>query len=225
MPPTISSSSDDAPGAALREALVRTMRGLEADGLNRAAAGNASARCGAHFLITPTGVLPADLAAEAMVEMTLDGTPLASRYRPSSEWRFHAGLYAARPDAGAVVHVHSPHATALACCRREIPPFHYMVAVAGGATIPCAPYATFGTEALSRAVVGALAERNACLLANHGLVAIGPDLARARRLAVEVEELARQYLLALAAGGPVLLNDAEIADAIRQFKGYGQQDI
>ena len=223
MPPTTSSSSEGA-DVALREELVRTMRGLEADGLNRAAAGNASVRCGAHFLITPTGVLPPALSAEAMVEMTLDGTPLASRWRPSSEWRFHAGLYAARPDAGAVVHVHSPHATALACCRREIPPFHYMVAVAGGATIPCAPYATFGTEALSRAVVGALAGRRACLLANHGLVTIGPDLARAWRLAVEVEELARQYVLALAAGGPVLLNDAEIADAIRQFKGYGQQD-
>ena len=115
-------------------------------------------------------------------------------------------------------------ATALACTRREIPPFHYMVAVAGGATIPCAAYATFGTEALAQAVVAALAGRSACLLANHGLVAIGPSLARARRLAVEVEELARQYLLALDAGGPVLLNDAEIADAIRQFKGYGQQD-
>jgi len=96
--------------------------------------------------------------------------------------------------------------------------------VAGGATIPCAPYATFGTEALSQAVVTALAGRKACLLANHGLVAIGPSLARAWRLAVEVEELARQYVLALAVGGPVLLNDAEIADASRQFKGYGQQD-
>jgi len=225
MPPTTSSSSDGAAPApaALREDLVRTMRGLEADGLNRAAAGNASVRNGAHFLITPTGVLPADLSAAAMVEMTLDGTPLSTSYRPSSEWRFHAGIYAARPDAGAVVHVHSPYATALACTRREIPPFHYMVAVAGGATIPCAPYATFGTEALSQRVVAALAGRNACLLANHGLVAIGPDLARARRLAVEVEELARQYLLALDAGGPVLLNDVEIADAIRQFKDYGQQ--
>jgi len=224
MPPTTSSSSDGPPSVVLREELVRTMRGLEVDGLNRAAAGNASARCGAHFLITPTGVLPADLEPAAMVEMTLDGTPLATRYRPSSEWRFHAGIYGARPDAGAVVHVHSPYATALACTRREIPPFHYMVAVAGGATIPCAPYATFGTEALAQAVVAALAGRSACLLANHGLVAIGPSLARARRLALEVEELARQYLLALGAGGPVLLNDAEIADAIRQFKGYGQQD-
>jgi L-fuculose-phosphate aldolase len=224
MPPTTSSSSDHSPSAALREDLVRTMRGLEADGLNRAAAGNASARCGAHFLITPTGVLPAELQPGAMVEMTLDGTPLTAHFRPSSEWRFHAGIYAARPDAGAVVHVHSPYATALACTRREIPPFHYMVAVAGGATIPCAAYATFGTESLAQAVVAALAGRSACLLANHGLVAIGPSLPRARRLAVEVEELARQYLLALGAGGPVLLNDAEIADAIRQFKGYGQQD-
>ncbi len=209
---------------ALREELVRTMRRLEADGLNRAAAGNASVRAGAGFLVTPTGIVPSALGADQIVEMTLDGRPVDSRFRPSSEWRFHAGIYAARPDAAAVVHVHSPHATALACARREIPPFHYMVAVAGGATIPCAPYATFGTEALSRRVVEGLAGRKACLLANHGLVALGPSLARAHRLAVEVEELARQYLLALGAGGPVLLNDEEIADAIRQFGDYGQQD-
>jgi len=218
-----SSSSEAGEEQALRAALLRTMRDLAADGLNRAAAGNASVRCGDRFLITPTGVLPADLEPAMMVAMTLDGTPLDQHYRPSSEWRFHAGIYAARADAGAVVHVHSPYATALACARREIPPFHYMVAVAGGANIPLAPYATFGTEALSQQVVTALAQRRACLLANHGLVAIGTDLARAQRLTVEVEELARQYLLALDAGGPVLLSDDEIADALRQFKGYGQQ--
>ena len=223
MRPMSSSSSEARDEPALREALARTMRELAADGLNRAAAGNASARCGDHFLITPTGVLPVDLEPEMMVAMSPDGTPRDGRFRPSSEWRFHAGIYAARADAGAVVHVHSPYATALACARREIPPFHYMVAVAGGATIPLAPYATFGTEALSRHVVSALADRRACLLANHGLVALGADLARAQRLTVEVEELARQYLLALDAGGPVLLSDDEIADALRQFKGYGQQ--
>ena len=219
-----SSSSSDTADNALREALVAALRRLEHDGLNRAAAGNASARADAGFLITPTGVLPADLAPGKIVPLAQDGTPLDTRYRPSSEWRFHAGIYATRPDVGAIVHVHSPYATALACARREIPPFHYMVAIAGGANIPLAPYATFGTAALSDAVVGALRERRACLMANHGLIATGVDLPRALRLTVEVEELARQYLLALDAGGPVLLTDDEIADALRQFKGYGQQD-
>lgn len=225
MPPTSSSSADREPSLrGPREELVATMRGLEADGLNRAAAGNASVRAGAGFLVTPTGIVPGELEPDQIVQMTLDGEVVDSRWRPSSEWRFHAGIYLARPDAAAVVHVHSPCATALACTRREIPPFHYMVAVAGGANIPCAPYATFGTEALSQRVVAALAGRKACLLANHGLVALGPSLSRARRLAVEVEELARQYLLALGAGGPVLLDEREIADAIRQFGNYGQQD-
>jgi len=199
------------------------MQRLERDGLNRAAAGNASARCGDGFLITPSGVLPSDLLAEMIVPLDLAGRPRETRYRPSSEWRFHAGLYAARPEAGAVVHVHSPHATALACARREIPPFHYMVAVAGGATIRCAPYATFGTAALSDAVLAGLEGRRACLLANHGLVAFGADLPRALKLTIEVEELAKQYLLALDAGGPVLLSDAEIAEALKQFESYGQQ--
>lgn len=223
MPPTSSSSSEMSDARALRVALVDVMQRLAADGLNRAAAGNASTRCGDHLLITPTGVLPADLEPAMIVAMRTDGTTLETGWRPSSEWRFHAGIYDARPEAGAVVHVHSPYATALACARREIPPFHYMVAVAGGANIPCVPYATFGTEALSRHVVRGLADRRACLLANHGLVTTGADLARAWRLTVEVEELARQYLLALDAGGPVLLTEDEIADALRQFEGYGQQ--
>ncbi len=222
MRPT-SSSSSSADEPALRAALVAVMQRLERDGLNRAAAGNASARCGDGFLITPSGVLPSDLLAEMIVPLDLAGRPRETRYRPSSEWRFHAGLYAARPEAGAVVHVHSPHATALACARREIPPFHYMVAVAGGATIRCAPYATFGTAALSDAVLAGLEGRRACLLANHGLVAFGADLPRALKLTIEVEELAKQYLLALDAGGPVLLSDAEIAEALKQFESYGQQ--
>jgi len=222
MRPTISSSSS-ADETALRAALVAVMQRLERDGLNRAAAGNASVRCGDGLLITPTGVLPGDLREDMIVPLGADGRPRDARYRPSSEWRFHVGIYAARPEAGAIVHVHAPHATALACARRDIPPFHYMVAVAGGATIRCAPYATFGTAALSEAVLAGLADRRACLLANHGLVALGADLPRALKLTVEVEELARQYLLALGAGGPVMLSDTEIAEALEQFETYGQQ--
>lgn len=222
MPPTISSSgnTDD---AAQRTALVAVMRRLADDGLNRAAAGNASVRTEAGMLITPSGVLPEDLDAGMIVPLAADGSPRDTRHRPSSEWRFHLGIYAARPEAGAIVHVHAPYATALACARREIPPFHYMVAAAGGATIRCASYATFGTAALSEVVLAGLEGRRACLLANHGLVAFGASLPHALKLTIEVEELARQYLLALDAGGPVLLTDSEIAAALRQFEHYGQR--
>ena len=207
-----------------RAALVEVMRKLEADGLNRAAAGNASVRTAKGFLVTPTGVVPGDLQAEQMVEMTLAGEVLDATWRPSSEWRFHRDIYASRPDVGAVVHVHSTYATAQACTREGIPPFHYMIAAGGGADIRCAPYATFGTQALSDAAIAALHDRRACLLANHGLIAVGPTLARALRTVVEVEELARQYLLASQTGRLKLLSEAEINDALKMFEGYGQQN-
>lgn len=220
MTPTSSSCADAEP----RPALVAVMRKLEADGLNRAAAGNASVRTARGFLVTPTGVVPGDLQAEQMVEMTLAGEVLDTTWRPSSEWRFHRDIYASRPDAAAVVHVHSTYATAQACTREGIPPFHYMIAAGGGADIRCAPYATFGTQALSDAAIAALHDRRACLLANHGLIAVGPTLARALRTAVEVEELARQYLLASQTGRLQLLSEAEINDALKMFEGYGQQN-
>ncbi len=199
------------------------MQRLEHDGLNRAAAGNTSLRTQRGMLITPTGVVPALLAPSTMVEMSLAGDTLDEFWRPSSEWRFHRDLYVHRPEVNAIVHVHSPYATALACTRRGIPPFHYMVAAAGGVDIRCAPYATFGTQGLSDHALAALRERRACLLSNHGLIALGPDLDRARRMAVEVEELARQYLLAEQTGQLVLLNEAEMNDAIAMFATYGQQ--
>lgn len=220
MTPTSSSCADAEP----RPALVAVMRRLEADGLNRAAAGNASVRTARGFLVTPTGVVPGDLQAEQMVEMTLAGEVLDTTWRPSSEWRFHRDIYASRPDVAAVVHVHSTYATAQACTREGIPPFHYMIAAGGGADIRCAPYATFGTQALSDAAIAALHDRRACLLANHGLIAVGPTLARALRTAVEVEELARQYLLAAQTGRLQLLSEAEINDALKMFEGYGQQN-
>ncbi|MSQ69328.1 MAG: class II aldolase [Gammaproteobacteria bacterium] len=198
------------------------MRQLESDGLNRAAAGNASVRTPAGLLITPTGVVPARLAPYRMVAMTLAGEVLAGEHQPSSEWRFHRDIYRARPAVMAIVHVHSPYATALACTRSEIPAFHYMVAVGGGDNIRCAPYATFGTQALSDYALAALSERHACLLANHGLIALGADLDGARRLTLEIEELARQYLLALQTGRLVLLSPAEMTAALEAFKTYGQ---
>ena len=155
--------------------------------------------------------------------MALDGGVLAGHRRPSSEWRLHAAIYAARPDAGAVVHTHSPFATALSCAREGIPPFHYMIALGGGADIRCAAYATFGTEALAANCVAALEGRRAALLANHGAVAFGASLAAARALAKEVENLARQYLALRAAGlAPVLLTAAEMEEVAAGFADYAR---
>jgi len=207
----------------LRSDLVEVMRALSRAGLNHGAAGNASVRVEGGFLVTPTGVLPDELGADQIVKLDPDGEPEQTRWRPSSEWRFHRDIYRARPEVNAVVHVHSAHATALACARREIPAFHYMIAVAGGDSVRCAPYAPFGTQALSDLALTALADRRACLLANHGMVALGTSLATALRLTTEVEELARQYCLALQAGGAVMLSAEEMNDVLERFKTYGQQ--
>lgn len=208
----------------LREALCAASRTLERRGLNCGTAGNVSVRVAGGFLVTPSGVKPARLTPAAMVAMALDGKLADPSQRPSSEWRFHRDIYAARPDASAVVHVHSPYATALACQRRDIPGFHYMIAKAGGSSIRCSAYATFGTQALSDVALVALEDRRACLLANHGMIALGADLERAVDLTVEVEELARQYALALMCGTPVLLSASEMRDALQRFKTYGASD-
>ena len=208
----------------LREALRAASRTLERRGLNCGTAGNVSVRVAGGFLVTPSGVKPARLTPAAMVAMALDGKLADPSQRPSSEWRFHRDIYAARPDASAVVHVHSPYATALACQRRDIPGFHYMIAKAGGSSIRCSAYATFGTQALSDVALVALEDRRACLLANHGMIALGADLERAVDLTVEVEELARQYALALMCGTPVLLSASEMRDALQRFKTYGASD-
>ena len=151
------------------------------------------------------------------------GRVAAGSRKPSSEWHFHLAAYAARPDCGGVVHTHSMHATVLACAHKPIPAFHYMVAVAGGRDIPLVPYATFGTEELARHVAAGLANRDACLLANHGLIAIGADLDRALELAREVEVLAEQYIKVLGLGPAHILPDAEMDAVIEKFKSYGQK--
>jgi L-fuculose-phosphate aldolase len=207
-----------------RDALCVASRSLEQRGLNCGTAGNLSVRFGDGLLITPSGVKPAQLTPAAIVAMALDGTLAEPEQRPSSEWRFHRDIYVARPDASAVVHVHSPYATALACQRRDIPGFHYMIAKAGGNSIRCAGYATFGTQALSDTALLALEDRRACLLANHGMIAIGADLERAVDLTLEVETLAQQYALALMSGTPVLLSSDEMRDAFERFKTYGARD-
>jgi L-fuculose-phosphate aldolase len=156
------------------------------------------------------------------VQLPIDGEPDAGGARPSSEWRMHAAIYARRPDAGAIVHTHSPRATALACAGRGIPPFHYMIALAGG-DIRCMPYATFGTSALAETAVRGLEARRATLLGNHGVIAIGSSLQEAHAVAVEVENLACEYLAMLSAGlAPRLLDDAELARVIDKFADYGR---
>jgi L-fuculose-phosphate aldolase len=193
-----------------------------AAGLNQGASGNVSTRSPGGFLITPSGRDMSALAAADMVPVDMDGAA-PEGMKPSSEWRFHRDIYAAFAEAGAIVHAHSPFAVALACLRRDIPAFHYMVAMAGGADIRCARYATFGTQALSDAVLEALRDRRACLMANHGLLAWGGDLADALALAVEVEALSGQYLRCLQAGGPVLLSGVEMDAAIERFRDYGRR--
>ncbi|MBM3517273.1 MAG: class II aldolase [Alphaproteobacteria bacterium] len=206
---------------ALRAEIIATCRQMNALGINQGTAGNVSARTATGFLITPSGVAYERMRPGDLVAMAFDGTA-TGRLKPSSEWRIHRDILAHRAEAGAVIHTHASHCTALACLRRGIPAFHYMVAVAGGSDIRCARYATFGTQALSDAALTALAARRACLLANHGMVCLGADLAAALALALEVETLATQYWRALQIGRPKLLSEHEMRRVLRCFRRYGQ---
>lgn len=204
-----------------RHAIIDAALRLTELGLNKGSAGNVSLRLADGFLITPSGLPAAEMRAADIVFMRFDGTAEGGR-KPSSEWRFHRDVLAARPEVGAVVHTHAPFCTTLAVLGRGIPAFHYMVAVAGGDSIRCAPYATFGTQELSDHAVAALADRRACLLANHGMIAVGRDLAAALALAVEVESLAEQYWRALQVGAPNILPDDEMERVLEKFRTYGQ---
>ena len=209
----------------MREAVIAAAREMNALGINRGMAGNVSVRYVTRdfdgYLITPTGLPYAQMLPEDIVAMTLAGEPHGRRL-PSSEWRFHRDIYGSRGDAGAIVHTHAPYATTLACMNRGIPPFHYMVAVAGGRDIRCAPYATFGTQELSDHAVTALADRRACLLAHHGMIATGATLETALAVALEVETLAEMYWRLLQHGEPKLLSDAEMDVTLEKFQTYGQ---
>ena len=208
--------------ADVRDALIATARALQPAGLNKGTSGNVSVRHGDGFYITPTGMPYDRLVADDIPLMALDGSHVGAR-KPSSEWRFHRDLYAARPEVGAVLHAHSPFAVSLACLRRDIPPFHYMIARFGGDAVRCADYALFGSQALSDAALLAMRDRKACLLANHGLLVAGRDLDEALALAIELEELCEQYWRTCQLGAPVLLSDDEMTEVIAKFAGYGQQ--
>jgi L-fuculose-phosphate aldolase len=207
---------------ALRQRLIDTAVAMNRSGINQGVSGNLSARCEDGMLITPSGMDYAGLVPGDVVFVDQDGEPRGHRL-PSSEWRIHQDIYAARPDAGAILHAHPTACAALACLHKPIPAFHYMVAVAGGRDIPCAPYATFGSQELSGRVVEALDGRKACLMANHGLVCLAGNLDRALSLAVEVETLARTYLLCLSVGEPAILDDAEMDRVLLKFRTYGLQ--
>jgi L-fuculose-phosphate aldolase len=206
----------------LRLRLVTAARHLSATGMNPGRSGNLSARVQGGFLVTPSGAPYETLSSGDLVFVDAEGRPDGAARAPSSEWRLHRDIYERTPDVGAVVHTHSPYATTLACLRRGVPAFHYEVAFAGGADIRCAPYATFGTQALSDAALEALVDRRACLLANHGAVAVGPDLEAAVELSEKVEALARVYWQVQQAGDPPLLDPEEMARVVAKFARYGK---
>jgi L-fuculose-phosphate aldolase len=211
----------------LRQAIIDKCRWMNASGLNQGTSGNISARCGGHMLITPSATSYDDLTVEMIVSMPIEGEyghwdgPL----KPSTEWRFHLDIMKARPEVGAIVHTHATFSTVLAIARRNIPACHYMIAAFGGNDVRCADYATYGTKELSVNALAALEGRNACLLANHGMIATGPTLDKAMWAAVELETIAKQYYYSLTLHSPVILTDAQIEDTRRGFATYGLQEL
>lgn len=190
-------------------------------GLNQGTAGNISVRYRDGMLITPTGIAYEKLTDQQIVFVDQHGVHEPEKL-PSSEWRFHLSVYQTRPDANAVIHNHAVHSTAVSILNRPIPAIHYMIAAAGGNSIPCAPYATFGTQALCDHVAQAMQHRKATLLQHHGMIVCEANLEKALWLAQEVEVLARLYLTTLAITDPVpVLADEEIAVVLEKFKSYG----
>ena len=206
-----------------REGLVQVMRRMHASGLNRGTSGNASIRVDGGMVVTPSGVPPDALTAESMVFVAADGTPAENQMIPSSEFRMHHHILAGRPDASAVVHCHSRHATILACCNKPIEPIHYMVLVARAPRVPIAPFAVFGTQELANHVVATMGSGYACLMAHHGQVTIGQSWQQALAIAEEIEEQAAITYGALLLGGAPLLSPEQLTGTVEQFRGYGQR--
>jgi L-fuculose-phosphate aldolase len=205
--------------AALRDHLLRVSKQMTELGLNRGTSGNASVRCGEHLLITPSAVPASELTPGSMVKLGFAGQVVQGG-KPSSEWRFHCDILATRPEVNAVLHMHSVFATTLACLGRDVPAVHYMIAMAGGDSIRCAPYSLFGESELSQAALEALRDRKACLLANHGMIAVGHDLDDALAVAVEVETVCEIYWRALSVGEPKLLDAQQMSAVRHKFTDY-----
>lgn len=210
----------------LRQAIIDKCRWMNDAGLNQGTSGNISARSSNVMLVTPSAVPYDEMEPEMIVSMPLEGDygAWSGPLKPSVEWRFHLDIMIARPDVNAIVHTHSTYATATAMARKPIPACHYMVAVFGGNDVRCADYALYGTKELSENALKALEDRTGCLLANHGMITIGGDLAQAMWRAVELETIAKQYHLSLAIGGPVILSNAQMEETLEGFYGYGLQD-
>lgn len=219
----------------LAKELLQVSQKLAILGLNKGTSGNVSVRLNDHgedgFLVTPSGMPIEEMTTASMVNMQFDGSfelqKESNAKKPSSEWRFHRDILQNRTDVNAIVHTHSMFATTMACLHKDIPPFHYMIAVVGGDTIRCAPYALFGSQALSDQALTALIDRKACLLANHGMIALGKDLDDALAVTVEVENLCEQYWRMLQIsngqlGEPHILSETEMREVFQQFKGYGK---
>ena len=211
----------------LRKAIIDQCRWMNASGLNQGTSGNISARTGDVMLMTPSAIPYAAMQPEMIAAMPINGEYGAwhGPLRPSTEWRFHLDIMRARPEVGAIVHTHATYCTVLGIARKEIPACHYMIAAFGGNNVRVADYARFGTAELSAHALVALKDRSACLLANHGMIATGATLDKAMWQAVELETIARQYYLTLCIGGPVLLSDAQIAETLAAFQGYGLEEM
>ncbi len=209
---------------ALRQEIIDRCLEMNANGINQGTSGNISARFGDRMLISPSAIPYADLTPEMIASMPLDGDgEWEGPAKPSTEWRFHFSLLRERPDAHAVVHAHPTYCTTLAIARKEIPACHYMIAAFGGNNVRCAGYATFGTEELSQMAIEAMRDRTACLLANHGMIAIGENLAKAMWRTVELETIARQYFFSLQVEGLVILSKEQIDETLAGFSTYGLQ--
>lgn len=206
----------------LRQAIIQTCLDMNRLGINQGTAGNVSARVPGGFLITPSGIPYDELNPKQIVLMDLDGG-YHGDCLPSSEWRMHSDIFKHKEQAEAVVHTHSVYATALSTLREDVPAFHYMIGCTGGNTLRCARYATFGTAQLSSAMLKALQQRTACLLANHGAIMYGPDLKKALWLAGEIETLCKQYFAAWQMGEPAILSATEMKRVLARFKSYGKQ--
>lgn len=206
----------------LREDLISTARRMSELGLTPGMSGNVSVRTPTGLLVTPSGMPYGELVPDDAVELKHDGSMRAGQRTPTTEWQLHRDILGARQDISAIVHTHSLFCTTISCLRREIPAIHYMVVLAGPDAIPCAEYATFGSAELALNAVTALGGGNACLLANHGMVALGETLAKALRLAAEVETLASQYWHAAQLGTPHILDAGELARVRAKIAGYGQ---
>jgi|TARA_B110000008_G_scaffold187437_1_gene186228 L-fuculose-phosphate aldolase len=204
--------------------LIKTALRMNEIGLNHGATGNCSCRDGDTYLITPSGVETQNLSEEKVIRMNFSGDIVESidDLKPSSEWRFHQDIMAQRKEVGAIVHTHSIYASAFSLFGNDLPPFHYMIAVAGGDSVRCAPYAMFGTQELSNHIIDALIDRKACLIANHGLVAIGDNLNEALQIAQEVEHLCRLYIEAKNIGEPKLLSKQQMLEVVKRFKTYSR---